>query len=206
MFENLKDLLGDAYHDDMTAEEVNSFFAGKNFGDLSTGLYVNKDKYDRELQALNTKLAEKENALNAKLTDDEKAMKARDDDRKEIERLTALLKANTISSNKNLAMSSTSSILSVLGLKGDNSEYTKFIENIVSDDSEKTSTVAKYVSKIVNDAYEKGKKDALKDKMGEFGKSKKQDGDAGSDDDLGTRLAKRNANLNAKEKIDYFKR
>ena len=45
-FENLKGLLGDAYHDDITAEEINNFFAGKNFADLSTGQYVDKNKYE----------------------------------------------------------------------------------------------------------------------------------------------------------------
>ena len=54
MFDNLKDMLGEAYHDGITAEEVNKFFAGKKFADLSTGLYVDKNKYDRDIQALNT--------------------------------------------------------------------------------------------------------------------------------------------------------
>ena len=72
-FENLKNVLGEAYHEGITAEEVNNFFAGKSFADLSTGQYVDKAKHDREIQNLNATLTEKTNALNAKLTDDEKA-------------------------------------------------------------------------------------------------------------------------------------
>ena len=83
-FENLKGLLGEAYHEGITADEVNNFFAGKNFADLSTGQYVDKAKHDREVQSLNATITEKTNALNAKLTDDEKASQARDADKKEI--------------------------------------------------------------------------------------------------------------------------
>lgn len=206
-FENLKGLLGDAYHEGITAEEVNNFFAGKNFADLSTGQYVDKNKYDRDIQALNTTITEKTNALNAKLTDDEKASQARDADKKEIQRLTELLKQNTLTSNKNLAFSSMANIKTILGLKDDDAEYSAFMDNIVSEDADKTNLIAKYVSKITNDAYEKGKKDALKDGMGKFGKQGKGEGGEGSKDvdDLGTRLAKQSV-TGTKQQIDYFKR
>lgn len=206
-FENLKGLLGEAYHEGITAEEVNNFFAGKNFADLSTGQYVDKNKYDRDIQALNTTITEKTNALNAKLTDDEKASQARDADKKEIQRLTELLKQNTLTSNKNLAFSSMANIKTILGLKDDDAEYSAFMNNIVSEDADKTNLIAKYVSKITNDAYEKGKKDALKDGMGKFGKQGKGEGGEGSKDvdDLGTRLAKQSV-TGTKQQIDYFKR
>lgn len=205
MFENLKSVLGEAYHDDMTAEEVNSFFAGKNFADLSTGQFIDKNKYDREIQTLNATITEKENALTAKLTDSEKADKERDDAQKEIQRLTELLKQNTLSGNKNLALGTTADLKSVLNLQDNDSEYQKFIDNIVSDNADKTNTIAKYVNKAVKDAYEKGKKDAMKDSLGNFGKNKKQDGKGSTDvENLGTMLAKRNSNK--KETVDYFKR
>lgn len=206
-FENLKGLLGEAYHEGITAEEVNNFFAGKNFADLSTGQYVDKAKHDREVQSLNATITEKQNALNAKLTDDEKASQARDADKKEIQRLTELLKQNTLSGNKNLATSSTANIKTILGLKDDDADYNSFVENIVSEDAEKTNLIAKYVSKITNDAYEKGKKDAIKDKMGQFGKQAKGDGADGAKgvEDLGTRLAKQSV-TGSKQEIDYFKR
>ena len=205
-FENLKGLLGDAYHEGITAEEVNSFFAGKNFADLSTGQYVDKNKYDRDIQSLNNTITEKTNALNAKLTDDEKASQDRDADKREIQRLTELLKQNTLSSNKGSALSSMAGIKSILGLKDDDKDYDAFIENIVSDDASKTSSIAKYVAKITNDAYEKGKKDALKDSMGKFGKQGKSDGGDGSSDinNLGKQLAQRS--VGTTQTVDYFKR
>lgn len=205
-FENLRGLLGEAYHEDITAEEVNNFFAGKNFADLSTGQYVDKNKYDRDIQSLNTTIQEKTNALNSKLTDDERASQERQQDKQEIQRLTELLKQNTVTGNKNLAISATSGIKNILGLKDDDKDYTSFINNIVSDDGERTNSIAKYVAKIANDAYEKGKKDALKDNMGNFGKSKKSADDEGSEKvgELGAMLAK-NA-LKKTGTVDYFAR
>ena len=44
--ENLKKLLGDGYHEGMTVEEINSALNGKNFVDLKSGRYVDKNKYD----------------------------------------------------------------------------------------------------------------------------------------------------------------
>ncbi len=205
-FENLKGVMGEAYHEGITAEEVNSFFAGKNFADLSTGQYVDKNKYDRDIQNLNTTITEKQNALNAKLTDDERAQQERQQDKDEIQRLTNLLKQNTVNSNKDFAISSTSEVRTILGLKDDDKDYGAFIDTIVSDDRGKTSTIAKYVAKVTKDAYEKGKKDALKDSMGNFGKSKK-DGDQDGADDigaLGAELAK--ASQSQKQTVDYFAR
>lgn len=44
--ENIKNLLGDAYKEGMTLEEVNKALEGKKLVDLSTGEYVSKGKYD----------------------------------------------------------------------------------------------------------------------------------------------------------------
>lgn len=206
MFENLKGLLGEAYHDGITAEEVNAFFEGKNFADLSTGQYVDKNKYDRDVQALNTTITEKQNALNAKLTDDERASQEREQDKQEIRRLTDLLKQNTVTGNKGLAMSATSNLQTILGFNDTDTEYGAFIDNIVSDDSAKTNAIAKYVSKIANDAYNKGKQDALKDSMGNFGKSHKSDGSDGSGDKAGALGAQLAKNSQAKQTVDYFAR
>ena len=206
MFENLKCLLGEAYHDGITAEEVNTFFAGKNFADLSTGQYVDKNKYDRDIQSLNTTITEKQNALNAKLTDDERASQEREQDKQEIRRLTDLLRQNTVTGNKGLAMSATSNLQTILGFNDTDTEYGAFIDNIVSDDSAKTNAIAKYVSKIANDAYNKGKQDALKDSMGNFGKSHKSDGSDGGNDKAGALGAQLAKNGQMKQTVDYFAR
>ena len=207
-FENLKGLMGESYHEGITAEEVNTFFAGKNFADLSTGQYVDKNKYDRDIQALNTTLTEKQNALNAKLTDDEKASQAREADKKKIAELTQLLQQNTITSNKTMAGGLLEQAKSILGLKDEDTEYNTFIDSIVSDDANKTNSIAKYVAKLTKDAYEKGKQDAIKDKMGQFGNQNKGGGNSGSDDvdSLGKTLAQASMSQINKEQVDYFKR
>ncbi len=46
--------MGDAYHDGITVEEVNSFLGKGKYVDLQSGKYVDKDKYDK---AVNDKTA-----------------------------------------------------------------------------------------------------------------------------------------------------
>ena len=204
-FENLKNVLGEAYHEGITAEEVNNFFAGQSFADLSTGQYVDKHKYERDIQTLNATITEKQNALNAKLTDDEKRQAAANADKAEIARLQKLLQENSINSNKDLAIGTMSSVKSLLELKDDDNEYNTFIDTIVSEDRGKTNLIATYISKITKDAYEKGKKDSTKDAMGNFGKGKGKSNTNGNDEigSIGKRLAEQNKPNG--EKFDYCK-
>ena len=118
-----------------------------------------------------------------------------------------MLKQNTLTRNKNLAFGSLANVKTILGLKDDDADYGAFMDNIVSEDATRTSSIANYVAKITNDAYEKGKKDALKDSMGKFGKQQKGDGADGSKEvnDLGTKLAKQ-SNVGSNQTVDYFKR
>lgn len=207
MFENLKDMLGEAYHDGITAEEVNKFFAGKKFADLSTGLYVDKNKYDRDIQALNTTISEKDSALSAKMTDDEKKLasdKQKDD---EIQRLTKLLKENTLTTNRNIAENTVASVKTLLDIKDDDNDFKVFVDNITSEDNSKTTSISQYIKTLTTKAYEKGKKDATRDAMGDFGK-----GQGGSPsntnnktESLGAKLGKASTNAN-KPSVDYFKR
>lgn len=205
MFDNLKNMLGEAYHEGITAEEVNNFFAGKSFADLSTGQYVDKNKYERDIQNLNNTITEKQNALNAKLTDDEKIEASRQEDKAEIARLQKLLQQNSLDSNRDLATGIMSSVKSLLELKDDDKDYETFLSTITSEDRTKTNNIANYISKLANDAYEKGKKDAGKDAMGKFGKDNKG-GDVVKKDtpSLGAQLAKNG--MKPKQKIDYFAR
>lgn len=203
-FENLKNVLGEAYHEGITAEEVNNFFAGKSFADLSTGQYVDKNKYERDIKTLNATITEKQNALNAKLTDDEKRQAAANADKAEIARLQKLLQENSINSNKDLAIGTMSSVKSLLELKDDDNEYNTFIDTIVSEDRGKTNLIATYISKITKDAYEKGKKDATKDAMGEFGKDAKGGNSSKKETNLGAELAKNS--MKKSQSVDYFAR
>jgi len=47
MGEDLKTLMGDAYHDGITVEEIDTFVKGGKIVNLSSGKYVDKSKFDR---------------------------------------------------------------------------------------------------------------------------------------------------------------
>ena len=204
---NLKEVLGDAYKEGMTFEEVSNFFEGKKFADLSTGNYVDKNKYESEVNSLKTQLSEKDTALKNKMSDAEKVQLAQQEKDAEIEKLKAMLTNNTISGNKNTVNGITLSAREILGLDANDESYVSFVDNITTEDTTKSSNIATYVSKLVKDAYEKGKKDATKDDMGNMGKGKGNDnGQSNPKDELGE-FGKKLASMSApKEKFDYFKR
>lgn len=59
--DNLKKLMGSAYKEGITVEEINAFLGSHKVVDLNSGNYVDKDKYDRavnEKAALQTKYDE----------------------------------------------------------------------------------------------------------------------------------------------------
>lgn len=201
----LKELMGDAYKDGITVEEITSFFEGKKFADLGTGQYVDKNKFDNTVNDLTKKLTDANNQLNAKLSDDEKAQQAQQEQIAEIERLKKLLSENTINGNKNTIVGVLASTRETLGVDVTDKDFTKFVENITTEDSSKSTEIANYVAKVVKNAYDKGKEDATKDAMGDFGKGKGQQG-ADPDDEIG-KMGKKLAGLNnknAKKTYNYF--
>lgn len=203
--DELKALLGESYKDGMTVEEVGEFFKGKNFKDLSSGQYVDKNKFDSKVDELTKALNEKTQELNSKLTDEEKSQNASAEQQKEIERLKSLLTENTISSNKIAVDGILNNVKSTLDIKEQDDGFSKFIENIVSEDSAKSSEIANYVLDLVKKSYEKGKTDATKDSMGNFGKAKNGGKNTDSQNEIGEigkRIAK-SSNTTTKE-YDYF--
>lgn len=206
---DLKEMLGDAYKDGMTFDEINNFFADKKFADLSTGNYVDKNKYENEVKTLQEQLSAKDTELKNRLSDDERASLAQQEKDKEIEKLKQMLKDNTINGNKSTVNGITHSVRDMLGLDVNDKEFTAFVDNITSEDSSKSTSVATYVSKLVKDAYEKGKKDANKDNMGQLGKGKGNETSQEPNDkdklgEFGKKLASMNGS--SKQKFDYFKR
>lgn len=206
---DLKEMLGDAYKDGMTFDEINNFFADKKFADLSTGNYVDKNKYESEVKTLQEQLSAKDTELKNRLSDDERASLAQQEKDKEIEKLKQMLKDNTINGNKSTVNGITHSVRDMLGLDVNDKEFTAFVDNITSEDSSKSTSVATYVSKLVKDAYEKGKKDANKDNMGQLGKGKGNESSTEPSDkdklgEFGKKLASMNGS--SKQKFDYFKR
>lgn len=204
--DELQALMGNSYKEGMTVEEIGAFFKGKKFADLSTGNYVDKSKYENQVNSLNAKLNEKEQALTAKLSDDEKSAKTAKEQAERIQELEDLLKNNTINGNKNVVNSILQSSRDTLGIQANDKDFTSFVDNITTEDSSKTSNIANYFAKAIKDAYEKGKQDATKDAMGNFGQHKgpNTDGNGSADiSNLGKRLA--SAKNGKKEEYDYFK-
>lgn len=204
--DELQALLGDSYKEGMTVEEIGAFFKGKNFKDLSTGNYVDKSKFDNKVNELTQQLSDKDKELNAKLSDDEKKQKSYDSQAKEIARLQNLLKENTINGNKSIIEGTMTSSKQLLSITDTDTDYTAFIDNIVSEDSSKSKSIATYVAKLVKDSYEKGKQDATKDSMGAFGKQAGDNNNSGKDplSDLAVTIAK--ARGDSKPSYDYFKK
>jgi hypothetical protein len=200
---DLQTLMGDAYKDGITIEEINEFMKGKKLADLSTGQYVDKNKYTNEVDSLKKQLTDTQNQLSSKLTDEEKRASSDAEKDKEIARLTELLKKNTLSTNKTTAISLSNEVKKILSLKEDDKDFNGFIDNIVSDDIDKTSSISTYFAKTVKDAYEKGKKDALKDGLGKFGKQEGEPTNSKGVESLGKRLA--TSSISSVDPNYYFK-
>lgn len=84
--ENIKNFLGESYHDGITVEDIDKFLEGKKYVDLTSGNYVSKDKYETLLQ--------KSNENNEKLKDYD-SIKQKYDEYVEKERITNLTKLAT---------------------------------------------------------------------------------------------------------------
>lgn len=192
MEEELKKMLGENYHEGMTAVEVQEYFKKSV---LESGDYVNKQKSEAEKNALQQQLLEKENALKAKMTDEEKLAAEQAAKDKELQDLKDLLAKNTLSSNNFKALGMTSEARRNADIKDDDTEYTEFLNNIIGEDETKNSAITSYINKLVSAAYEKGKTDITKQKMagmGNFNKNENNNDNNGDKGSLGERLAKSN--------------
>lgn len=202
----LQQLLGDAYKEGMTVEEINNALQGKKFADLSTGAYVDKNKYDADIKAKDSQLQEKARELANKMTDDEKAQQAQIEKDALIESLQQQLKDGRVNASKSSAASAMAESKTILGIKDDDNAYNGFIASIASDNVENTQTLAKYINKLVKDSYEKGKKDASHDNLGKFSKDISTGGskDGGDVNNYGKQLAA-STKVNQTDPNLYFK-
>lgn len=146
---SLKELLGDAYKEGMTIEEIEAALAGKDLVDRSTlGEVVSKKIFDKtasELASLKKKLRELEESS---LTAEEK-LKA------ETERAQELQKQY----QRELAKLKAKEIFVTAGLK--ENDYNPLLEAIVSEDEEITITRAKTMIDVIN-AQKKAVEQAVK--------------------------------------------
>ena len=183
MEDEIKELLGESYHEGMTAKDVQEAF---NKMLLNTGKYVNKDNADAQQRKLKEdyekQIGELNQTLNTKLTDDEKlkaAQKQRDEEFEQMKKMLAesRLNASVLNFKNNI-----SEAKGLAGIEEDDEEFSKFVSNATLEDNEKNDSISKYINSIVKKAYEKGKSDAVKEELGNMGK----DGKGSQGDEDGT--------------------
>lgn len=202
---DLKELMGDAYKEGMTKEEVQDFFKKQV---LATGEYTNSGKAKAEQKELNDKIAELQAQLESKMTDDDKKKKADEDTKKLIEDLQKQLSESKSSLSRSNALSSLAEAKIKAGIKDNDKEYDDFVSSISFEDSEKTDKISKYVSKIVANAYEVGKNEAIKNKLGKMGSFKEGQDDGNNGDEKGSfgkKLAQ-STKVEVTGKKDFFER
>lgn len=201
----LKELMGDEYKEDMTKDDVQAFFKKQV---LSTGEYTNSGKAKAEQKQLNDKIAELQSQLEAKMTDDDKKKKADADTQKLIETLQQQLKESNMSLSKRTAIGALADAKTKAGIKDEDKEYDEFLSGISFEDNDKTEKISKYISKIVSSAYEAGKSEAIKNKLGKMGSFKEgQDGDGNGDEkgSFGKQLAQ-STKVEIKGEKNFFER
>lgn len=202
--EFLKELMGDAYKEGMTKEDVLAFFKKQV---LSSGEYTNAGKAKAEKDELAKQIASLQTQLDAKMTDDDKKKKADEDTKKLIENLQKQLAESKSSQSKMTASAALSEARIKAGIKDGDTEYDEFISSIAFEDNEKTGKVSKYISKIIANAYEAGKSEAIKNKLGKMGSFKEGQDSEGSDEKgaYGKELAQA-TKVETKVQKDFFER
>ena len=198
---NLQELLGEAYKEDMSIEDINNALQGKNLADLSTGNYVDINKYNREIQDLQAKLSTKESEIQKVNTN---ANHESSENQALINQLQEQLKALELERNKSNAIASMSEAKTLLEIKDNDVEYASFLDNLSGLNKDVSHNLTSYVSKQIKNAYEKGKQDGLKNGLGDMGKQKGSSSNGAKKENFGKELAqKMNANVST---VDYFKR
>lgn len=203
MDEELKKIMGDAYKEGMTSDEINDFFKNKILGD---GTYVRKEMADAEKNRLQQELDAKKEELKNKLTDDEKKALADAETQQRIKDLEAKLLESTKTTNQAKAISATSKAREVSGVKDDDKDFAEFINLVINDNEENSLKIARYVSTLVEKAYENGKSEVTKSKLANMGNFHTGDGNNSEQKDIMAERAKILAKENnIQVKNSYFK-
>ncbi len=205
MEELLKEMMGENFKENMTKDDIQSFFKKQV---LATGEYTNSGKAKAEQKELNDKIAELQSQLDAKMTDDDKKKKADEDARKLIENLQKQLKESNLSLSKKTAISSLADAKIKAGIKDDDKEFEEFLSGISFEENEKTEKVSKYIAKIVANAYETGKSETIKEKLGKMGGFKEGSDDGNKGDDKGSfgRELAQSTKVEVKGEKNFFER
>lgn len=204
---NLQEMLGDAFHEGITVDEINTALSGKKFADLSTGNYVDVNKYKADLQAKDGEIQKQAEALHQKMTDDEKKAAAVAEKDDYIKRLEEQVRNQAIDTNRTKAQTLTNDVRTILDIKDGDESYDSFLNTLSNVEGDQSSKVAAYVNKLVKESYEKGKKDATKDSLGKFSDGVGKQGSTPKDEvgSFGKQLAQGSAS-NSVDPDFYFKK
>lgn len=207
MEDEIKQLLGESYHEGMTAQDVQDAF---NKMLLSSGKYVNKDNADAQQRKLQQdyekKISELNQTLNNKMTDDEKAKAAQQQRDAEFEAMKKMLEESRMNASLLNFKSNIVDVKSLAGIEDDDEEFTKFVSNATLEDNEKNDSVSKYINTIVKKAYEKGKSDAVKEELGKMGKDGKgSQGDGDGTSEIDQKVKDITSKMAKKVESHYFK-
>ena len=201
--DELKELMGEDYKEGMSKEDIQSFFKKQV---LSSGEYTNTGKANAEKQELNNTIADLKKQLEEKMTDDDKKKQAAADTQKLIEDLQKQLADSKANQSKMTAISELANAKTLANIKDNDSEYDEFVSNISFEDSEKTDKISKYIAKIINSAYENGKSEAIKNKLGKMGSFKEgQDSQEPEKGSFGKELAQK-TKIDTTGKKNFFER
>ena len=75
-FVDLQTLMGESYKEGITIDEINTFLSDKKFADLSTGAYVDKNKYEADIKAKDNEIKQYKETIKSKMSDDEQKLES----------------------------------------------------------------------------------------------------------------------------------
>lgn len=203
MDEVMKQIMGEQYKENMTQDEIQSFFKNQVLGD---GKYVNKDMAEAEKNKLQAALDKANADLQNKMTDDEKKAAADKALQEQVKLLQQQLLEGKINNSKYKAMSLTAKCRANAGIEENDTEFSALIDVISGEDEAVTTKMATYINTLVEKAYEKGKSDITKTKLGNMGNFKTGEGSDGNAKTEAEQIAERLAKGNASPKQNtYFK-
>ena len=189
-FDDLQTLMGDAFKEGITVDEINAFLSDKKLADLSTGGYVDKNKYEADLRQSKDEVSRYKKELSSKMTESEKSAQLEQEKDDLIEQLRNQIKESNIRNSKSSSEAAFAESKTLLEIADDDKDYANFMSSISTEDAEASKNLAKYVNKLVQDAYKKGQKDGTKDSMGNMGKDVKTGGSKTENLSFGAKLAR----------------
>lgn len=207
MEDEIKELLGENYHEGMTAKDVQEAF---NKMLLGTGKYVNKDNADAQQRKIKEdyekQIGELNQTLNAKMTDDEKLKAAQKQREEEFETMKKMLEQSRLDASLLNFKSNIAEAKGLAGIEENDEDFSIFISNATLENKEKNDSVSKYINSIVKKAYEKGKSDAVKEELGKMGKDgKSSQGDNDGDSEVDQKVKSITEKIAKKTESYYFK-